>query len=656
MRPTDRLVKPRRRGVRLAVLVTVLAAGASCGLRACHLFDKPAAHCSKRQGKVTVSEQQRAQDLAQGEKIYNDQVVTTGNDGRATLVFVGGQVIELQPNTSLVVRRGGGATAQFGAVLISGAMRVDGRGATVAFDVGTPFGLVMLDVGGAQIEVNSATGISVLVGAISLVGETGSSTTINAGQTMSIDGVVIDLRKKQEEAVTLEPMTFLLLSSSKQVRVRRAGEQEWKRPDKRETLATGDAVRTGRGTGTQVRFDERAELSLGPQTEVTFGDGLKGTDKQQAKYAIAGGDATLVMTKEGEQDIAHEVAVVGQPVRIAPGAQRADVHVQSVQGGKANLEVRLGQVVLADGTVIGAGNKVELASDATHGAVQPLAQTSLELAVGSSASIYYSGGSLPPVAFSWKPETEQATQRFELARDNGFQKIVLAEQVSGGRFVYDRLASGRFYWRVQNKEGWQRGTYSVDRKEASGDCPNCKRTNTIDDTGEQTVVYFQKRLPAIALRWAAEKGAKSYRLKVFADGALDTPMVDETVSDLKFSFEGGRFGEGRYFWLVAATDAGGKTLRQGRMNTLEIAYDNAVVDLAIRSPQANERVSGASLVVRGEVALGTKLRVNAKKVDIDRQGRFRERVPLSKGRNDIIFHTLAGDGVERFYVHPVVRR
>ncbi len=362
------------------------------------------------------------------------------------------------------------------------------------------------------------------------------------------------------------------------------------------------------------------------------------------------------MIKTGEQDIVHEIDVAGQSVRVEAGLQRADVAVQSGKGGTAELEVRLGRATLADGTVVEAGRKIALEAGATHGELQPLAQASIEMTAGSSASIYYGGGDLPPVAFSWKPESDTAAQRFELARDNTFQKLVLAEEVRGGRFVYDRLAGGRYYWRVQNKEGWLRGTYSVDKKEASGDCPNCKRTNTIDDTGEQTVVYFQKRLPAIVLRWSEAKGAASYRLKVFADGALDTPMVDQEVNELKLAFESGRFSEGRYFWLVASTDATGKVLHQGRMNTLEIAYDNAVVDLAIRSPEANERVSGASAFVRGEVALGTRLQLNGAKIDIDRQGRFRERVNLNKGRNELIFRTVTGDGVERYYVHPIVRR
>jgi hypothetical protein len=130
--------------------------------------------------------------------------------------------------------------------------------------------------------------------------------------------------------------------------------------------------------------------------------------------------------------------------------------------------------------------------------------------------------------------------------------------------------------------------------------------------------------------------------------------VDEVIAETTVRFRPGKLSEGRYYWLVVAEDAAGKDLATGRMNSLEIAYDNAVTDLAIKSPPEGARIGGKSVVAQGEVQLG--LFVNGDAVKVDRSGRFRQSVALTSGVNRIVFRTVAADGIERFYVREVVRR
>ncbi|MEK7703892.1 MAG: FecR domain-containing protein, partial [Myxococcota bacterium] len=174
MREKIRLVGAVRRGSLRASLTAVLLTTGACGaLRGCHWFDKPAARCERRAGTVSVSDAKHQAPLEQGGPIFDGQVVTTGPDGRASLTFASGQSIDVEPNTSLVVHRAGGTAAQFGAVLISGGFKARGAGASVAFQIGTPFGLVALEGTDTELDVSSASGLTVLVGAVSFAGDGG---------------------------------------------------------------------------------------------------------------------------------------------------------------------------------------------------------------------------------------------------------------------------------------------------------------------------------------------------------------------------------------------------------------------------------------------------------------------------------------------------
>ena len=64
-----------------------------------------------------------------------------GASGHASVEFEGGNRIELRPDTALVIRKAGGSTAQFGAVLLRGGATASSAGRGVLLAIGTPFGL-----------------------------------------------------------------------------------------------------------------------------------------------------------------------------------------------------------------------------------------------------------------------------------------------------------------------------------------------------------------------------------------------------------------------------------------------------------------------------------------------------------------------------------
>jgi hypothetical protein len=220
--------------------------------------------------------------------------------------------------------------------------------------------------------------------------------------------------------------------------------------------------------------------------------------------------------------------------------------------------------------------------------------------------------------------------------------------------VSDAFRPGRYFWRVRTGSSWKEGSFSLETSRDAG-CRSCKHTNVIDDSGENTVVYFQKTLPAITLHWSAASGAAKYHVKIFADGAFNRPVVDANVTETKLALPAGKLPENNYFWLVQSIGQDGKEIATGRINGLNITYDNAVVDIDIRTPTHLAKIASDHVLTAGEVRLGGRLSINGRAIGLDKKGRFREVLPLTKGENQIVYRTVASNGVERFYVRRVYR-
>jgi hypothetical protein len=287
------------------------------------------------------------------------------------------------------------------------------------------------------------------------------------------------------------------------------------------------------------------------------------------------------------------------------------------------------------------------------GDARPVAFTRLDLKPRSSSIVYYQTD-IPPIQFEWAAEADAKGYTFEVSSDRNFEKPILREQVKRNAFVYDRFSPGRYYWRVKGNGEWGKGVLSIEKKTDTD--VKIDRLNVVQDTGEKTVIYYQKSLPAITFRWDAVPGAIKYRLKVYPDGEFEKPLADKVVAETTVGFAEGELAEGKYYWHQVALDTADKDVKTGRMNTLQIAYDNAIVDLAIKAPKQGQSVSTSTVTTRGEVQLGASLLVNGRKAALDGQGRFKEALKLDRGLNQIVYRTVSSDGVERYYVRHVYRR
>jgi hypothetical protein len=338
---------------------------------------------------------------------------------------------------------------------------------------------------------------------------------------------------------------------------------------------------------------------------------------------------------------------------VEPGLKEAQVEIAANENNKAQVTVRFGRVVLSDGTSVGAGSSVNIEGGKVAGEVRPLAYTQLDLRPKSSSVVYYQTD-VPAIEFSWKNEEGVKGYQFEIAADKNFTTPVFREKVGKPTFVYDRFPPGRYFWRVKGSGDWERGTLTIQkRKENEKTYPP---VNHIYDTGEKTVVYYQRALPAITFHWNAVDGATKYQFKLFLDGEFDNALADKSSDKTELAFPTGQFEENKYYWHIVALNDTGKDLATGKMNSLQIAYDNAIVDLQIKTPKSNQKVTTKTVLTKGEVQLGASLSINGKKASLDNAGRFTETINLNKGGNQIVYRTMSSDGIERYYVRQIYRR
>ena len=530
----------------------VLALVATASLNACKNNEKAAAAdatISALAGTGTFKKLGEGADLdaALHGQLFERDSVSTGADGTMTLTFAGGNKLALQPNTTVIIRRGGATGAELGVVVTSGSVRVESPGATDHLVVGTPFGMTEVGASPMVIEIDLSKGMSVLVGDVSVQSSTGV-VTINAGNVMQIDGLVVPIGPKTPVEplnvppvdVTYTPRKADLVADPKFVQIRRVGVDKWTSAQARDSLGAGEAVRTQKGRATQVKFDDGAVVTLSPNAEMHLDEAAASSTNRKAKYAITAGVADLHLTRREGVETDHEITVAGLGVNVKPGDREAEVDVRVMPSGAADLAVRFGKVTLSDGTEVQAGSAVTVKDGKVVSEPRPVVPTDVELRAGTTSVVNYQNG-IPPVAFDWHADTAGAASgayQISVSSDKAFNDVLFSETVRNDGFVYDKFKPGRFYWRVKANGETKEGSLVLQRG-GENDCSNCKRVNIINNSGEKTVVYFQQALPALTFQWTEVAGATQYRLKIFDDGAFDKPRLESTSADTKLAFQTG---------------------------------------------------------------------------------------------------------------------
>jgi hypothetical protein len=553
--------------------------------------------------------------------LYGGDAVETGAGGSATVRFTDGRVVEVGPEARFVLGEdAGGIVLQVerGLVLsrVPAAAKPAGAAPTVALSILTPFGLTRVGSGEpseVSVQVEKDTGrLEVRLGTIEFVGKDGQQVRAGEGESVEVSAGRAELVARSPRVVELAPIAVTVRLGSGRAEVKPKGSVRW-RPVRKdgEALAPGDGVRTRvGGTAVLALQGSSSVLSLGSNAELVLEAAGQGGTTDEAKVDLRQGALGLKLAAGRDS----RVALAGLLVE-AGGLSGVEVR-RTATGYR--VDALTGQVTLVRGgtrQALRAGERATLEGEAGAPQVEPLAPAQVALG-GGAAEVFHSG--LPEVAFTWEGEGEAVV---EVASDAGFTRPLLSGTVFRPFVNVQPPARGTLYWRARRKDGTEvaSGSASFGPERARGDLDRLR--NVVPEGPEKTTIFYQDKPPAVTFTYGEEPRAARYRVAVYRVGALGTPVAERTVTETRAALEAGALGEGSYLWSVIPLSASGAQLKGGRMNKLEMVYDNSVPVLVISTPRQGQRAA-ERIRTTGVAPVDARLSINGRAVPLDGKHRF----------------------------------
>ncbi|WP_338279644.1 hypothetical protein [Corallococcus caeni] len=550
--------------------------------------------------------------------------VETGESGSATVRFPGDRTVEVGSEGRFAV--GSDATGivmkvERGIVLsrVPAGGKPDSAGPKVTLNILTPFGLTRVGPDPSEVKVavaEDSARVEVKLGAIELVSKDGK--TLRAAQ-----GDAVDLTRERAEVtpsapriVELAPIAVTVRATSGNAEVKSKDTGRWRKVRRDgEVLAFGDGVRAKGGEAVLSLKDSGSVLTLAPGAEAVLESaGQQGTIDEARVNLLQG--LLAVQLAMGRQS---RVVLPQMTVESGSGAR---LEIRRTQTGM-QVAAHTGDVTLRRGEArqeLRAGERATVATDGTA-KVEPLEAAVVAVGPGEGTEIFHRG--LSEVALTWEGEGDAVV---EAAQDAAFKRPVLWGRVHRASVNVSALARGTLYWRARKEDGTQVAAGSVHFAPESPTSSLARVRNVVPEGPEKTTIFYQDKPPAVTFTYGEEPQAHTYRVAVYKAGSLATPVVQRTVSEPRAALEAGALGEGSYLWSVTPLSQAGAALKGGRMNKLELVYDNSVVGLVVDSPR--QGASAAEKVRASGVApVDARLSINGRAVPLDAKHRFDTWVP-----------------------------
>jgi hypothetical protein len=627
--------------------------------------------------------------------LRDGDLLVTGADGAAVVRLPDGREIEVRSNARVRLKRdapdedgrpGLALEVEQGAIV----SRTPGAGAgpagagrrrPVTLSILTPFGVTRVPATAheARLDVRrDRASLEVAVGEVAFVHKSGRRAIARASENVEVTlgGVQIvrgarapapaaggeapaelapaegaprgtDRPRPEVRVVMGAPLEILLSADRGKLLVRRPGESGF---------AARRAAPAAPGTSFQVPSDGRGRLvadgfvaRLGPGARGRLGEAARGEEGDRVALTLDRGAATI--TTAGGR--AREVRLTAGGRQLAlrtPGAATVAVNV-----GRRGPEVE----VLAGEADLSAAGRTERLAPATmaevgRSDVKVSKRAAEDVILPTARGLRVFADRLERVTLTWDRGLKDA--RVEVASDPEFNEVILAGAAGGASQVTVPVPRrGDLYWRVTggSAEGRERvavghARFVPDRRRSVLDLEHPH--NVVPENAETTRVYFQGVLPALTFTFAAAPGASRFRVRVYREGELGKPLVDREVSEARCAVEAGVVKEGRYVWSAAPLDRGGREIGGGRMNKLELVYDNSLSTLAIGSPKPGQVITGREVAVSGVAPLGSRLYVNGRAAPLDDKGRFEMRVAPAEA---LVFRLVGKNGAESYFVRKL---
>jgi hypothetical protein len=580
--------------------------------------------------------------------LASEDVVVTGPASTALVRYLTGQEVEVSERTRFRLRATAGeleVELEEGRIVTRGGTD-GGVGRLALRAAGAQMLLEMGDV--VDVTARSGSGSSSLQveeGEITVVSVDGGTVAVARGQQASFEMGEIRLATPKPPPAAPTPIPVVLTAERGRTLLRGAKDRAF-RP------AQGPPVALQDGTQFQLARGARALLAAprGLRARLIAASGrlesavLEGLAERYT-FGLEAGEVQLHF----EGGAARTVQVKGRGKVLEVQASEA-ASATLVQTGKGpRLSVLAGQVKVGGGASaveVGAGQAVDLAPS---GAPRVVSRGRPPLVLPARRVRVYADV-LPEVGLA----LPDGASMVEVAQDAAFTQVVARGRVQGDSVQLPPPAQGDLHWRALDAQGepLARGHARFDQDpDATIEDLEHPRAE-VTETGLKAVVYFQSALPEISFVYPAREGADRYRLRVYRAGDLQQPLWEGMETGIRATVPAGKIGEGEYLWYAAPLGPDGTELQGGRMNRLEMVYDNSRRSLAISRPRQGERVQ-RQIQARGIAPIGSKLSVNGRPAPLDGKGRFDLEVPASPF---VVFRLVTDDGGESYWVRQVRSR
>jgi len=532
---------------------------------------------------------------------------------------------------------------EFQLIMLDGEVEVDAKPGTRKFKMlmGEASLLVMEAGRGKFLKDDEGTRVEMIIGE-AVVEREGERQIVKAG-------TAYDMRVGRVELLRREELATIIKEGQKAARIRSAGEKRFRAPRTGEKIIAGSELEV-RGTGRVVLLEGNNRLELSPGTRARFLGAFLEGKKRQGELELAQGELFVRLRRFDGHPVMQKVKTpLGEIEAEASGlTAQADIQVEKDQlqmvvhtgraaylMGEKKLSVLSGQrlVLFADGRQEGPGN---------------LPLPPLFLPAGENCQIFYDRQP-PALTFDIKASSQE-NGWLEISSRQDMSQLIISEPLSPSPFGYRLLGSGSFYWRWRKQDETPPPTLVVIRPDPLLVSARSSVVNEVRDTGVETKIIFQGRVPALRFLWDRPNGAAWWLFRLYHGDRLEKPLLEQKTTSPRLDLEPGKLAEGAYFWYQAGYDQQGKLVHQSQMNKLVLQFDNAALLLRIESPVPGEAPSGGRVLVKGQAAEGSRLSANGKPVALDSKWRFEQMLGGVKPGGVVVFHLQKKGLADTYFV------
>ncbi len=254
----------------------------------------------------------------------------------------------------------------------------------------------------------------------------------------------------------------------REVKIRPADSIAWSDANEGAIVHNRDAVQTFSRSRARVDFTTNNELRVGQNSLVVFRSGAADPFLGRREPAVVVMDGELsgrVNADYGAFAVRFPAGLVELTAADQPGAT-VDFRVGVNPDRSSTISILSGQAdvnIAGEHYRVAANQGLTITEDGrTVGARALPSLPSIRAPANNAIARYVAAP--PRVRFRWGVVPDAQNYRFELAKDPGFEEILVDDYLDESEFVHGNLSSGDYFWRVSARDGWMQGPTSNQRR------------------------------------------------------------------------------------------------------------------------------------------------------------------------------------------------